>query len=408
MTKYNYIFAFALSALLFSACGDSDNASEYPITSIGNLDGIAISTTVDGRAYSQGRNNAKTRTDFGLATKVGDGQIIYTWVDDAGGSSIAAMANLSNPPTATTTEAAHNGHYWPIRNCTSYTQTYYSDNMGIEHNVLRLYSTTKEIGYPKDGHSINIYAIHNNYTAHTIMHTAIDSLEFSEVNNRYSHTVEIDQTSMTNYAKSDLLWGRKIGQGATKDTIHLPMWHMLSNIVITYHSDMDLNLLNQITDIKLRGAFRTCDFLVNRDSLWLIDGSTIKGNSYTSTYSNMFPIKISNDFGTGRLNEAIILPQTVDTAEFLSFTTPKNTYIYEWRGKTNGVKFEKGKQYIFTIDIDTTGFGIVASVCDWNMGTTTTIPNLEMAKGANGTTLNESKVIVPRTLLKCVPRKKDE
>jgi hypothetical protein len=265
-----------------------------------------------------------TRTNFNLATSISDGEVVNVWVDDANNGGAI-------------TELYTSYHYKA--------QSYQNIGDATKKHVLT-YDGSAPQGKPvfPESNKVNIYAVH-----------------FSDVlsegygipmggSRDVTHKVSYSQVQQTDYAKSELLWGKRTNV-APSMMIALPFYHMMSNIVVQFPTNQDLNLLNMIDKITINGTKRSCTATISRD---------------TVTFSNLTdigPIEIAHDFGRDRMNEGIIIPQTVTCPEFIELTTVDGrVFVFS----VVGYAFEPGHQYTFNISVNTTGFEITCpQITDW-------------------------------------------
>ncbi len=154
-----YIF-FAAALLSLAAC---------------NKDGTRPSDTLVEICLTSSLGS-QTRATHGLDTQIGSGETVRVWVDDAGtGGSL------------------------------------YEDNALTVGSDGTLSGETT-MYYPVTGNTVDIYAVHGNFSDFTW-------------GGAVTHSVAQDQSSSAGYAQSDLLWGRLTSVARTKSAVTLTFSH---------------------------------------------------------------------------------------------------------------------------------------------------------------------------------------
>jgi hypothetical protein len=304
-------------ALLFMACSSDD------VSTSDNIDGRNLTTNGVPIEIVPNVIEPVTRTDFDLGTSISDGEIVHVWVDD--------------PNAATTAEYLRYSSYHYKA------QSYQALGSETKSHVLTYNGANATPTFPQSG-LINVYAYHWSDVQDENLILARGA------SRSVTHRTQYSQVQQTDYAKSDLLWGKVEGAIASRG-VTIPFRHKLSNIVVRFDNEENLNLLNTITKIKINGVYRTATMTYSRDTVIL------------TNYTDKGSIEIAHDFGKGRLNEGIILPQTVTSGEFIELSTDDGrTFVYS----LVDYEFKPGHQYTFYIKVNTKGFEITCpQITDW-------------------------------------------
>lgn len=218
--------------------------------------------------------------------------------------------------------------------------------------------------FPVEETSINLYAFHINEKGTPSL--SGDKYPSSQL----THQVAQDQQSSTNgYAKSDLLYAKtsltKENAKSNGGAVALPFKHLLSKIEVVLKKDVSLENATisnvEILNTKLEGTFtpsKTAEFSV-----------TVSGSEGDN------PIKIDRDItdssGSDKLNEAIIIPQTIsEGTAFIRVTLSTGsvlTYLLDdGNSGTSSVSFASGAKYRYTITAKLTGLTVTSSISSWS------------------------------------------
>ena len=185
-----------------------------------------------------------------------------------------------------------------------------------------------------------------------------------------THQIAQDQQSSTDgYAKSDLLYAKtsltKENAKSSGGAVALPFKHLLSKIEVVLKKDVSLENATiskvEILNTKLEGTFtpsKTAEFSV-----------TVSGSEGDN------PIEIDRDItdssGSDKLNEAIIIPQTIsEGTAFIRVTLSTGsvlTYLLDdGNSGTSSVSFASGAKYRYTITAKLTGLTVTSSISSWS------------------------------------------
>lgn len=218
--------------------------------------------------------------------------------------------------------------------------------------------------FPTEETSINLYAFHINEKGTSGL--SGDNYPSSQL----THQVAQDQQSSTNgYAKSDLLYAKtsltKENAKSSGGAVALPFKHLLSKIEVVLKKDVSLGNAAiskvEILNTKLEGTFtpsKTAEFSV-----------TVSGSEGDN------PIEIDRDItdssGSDKLNEAIIIPQTIsEGTAFIRVTLSTGsvlTYLLDdGNSGTSSVSFASGAKYRYTITAKLTGLTVTSSISSWS------------------------------------------
>lgn len=217
--------------------------------------------------------------------------------------------------------------------------------------------------FPGTGNNIDIYAVHGNFTN---PFSKDDAFPTSAV----EYKVEGDQSSETNYIKSDLLYAceKGVARNGNPTSVNLNFYHMLSKLELAIKIGAGTPTLVssdavQLKDVMLNGKFtpsktenmsdqsKRAAMLSNANNAW----NMILGQ------------QTCTDFAAENVvyNEAILVPQEMGGKKLtfklsdggaLTYTIPENT------------TFESGKKYQYHITLNLTGITVTSNIEDWGSG----------------------------------------
>ena len=240
----------------------------------------------------------QTRAAHGLDTQLKEGEAIHVWVDDA---ATDEPLYTNNTLTAGSDGALTGG------------ETMY---------------------FPATGNNASIYAIHGNFAENT------DYTNFWGA--EQTHTVMQDQRSDgIGYAQSDLVYCKlfNVSRNGNPTTVGLTFEHLLSKVEVVLvegagnPSISKVEILNTLLEATFTPA--------KTDETVTVTASGTTGDN---------PIEIDADLDGTTLNEAVIVPQTLNKGtEFIRITTPDgDKLVYSLPADKT---FESGKKYRFTITV---------------------------------------------------------
>lgn len=281
---------------LFSACTSDDGVLQederVPIT---------ISTAI-----------SPTRSTTTQDTQIAEDQLVYLWGFKQSGS---GAAEFSNSYFTDVTD------YWLTK--------VKSDGSLIGS------SFTEKYYYPTE--ALTMVGIHGNFTA-------VDG----SVGNADTHNVYADQSTLSNYAQSDLLHWSAYDLSSSSTAISAQFNHKLCKIVVVLESNLytaaDLN--NAL--VTFNGVKPTITMTPQTGAL-----GTVSGTATTIT-----PYKSDNIH-----REAIIPPQD-KPAEFITVTM--NGYTTTATPDKPTTAFVANTKYIYTITVNKTGITLKTSIEAWN------------------------------------------
>lgn len=281
---------------LFSACTSDD----------GVLQGnervpINISTAI-----------SPTRSTTTQDTQIAEDQLVYLWGFKQSGSGAAEFSNSYFTDVT---------YYWLTK--------VKSDGSLIGN------SFTEKYYYPTE--ALTMVGIHGNFTA-------VDG----SVGNADTHNVYADQSTLSNYAQSDLLHWSAYDLSSSSSAISAQFNHKLCKIVVVLESDIytaaDLNKAL----VTFNGVKPTITMTPQTGAL-----GTVSGTATTIT-----PYKSDNIH-----REAIIPPQD-KPAEFITVTM--NGYTTTATPDKPTTAFAPNTKYIYTITVNKTGITLKTSIEAWN------------------------------------------
>lgn len=302
--KIKDIIAIASVALMTVGCNSVDEAQQE-----GRVP-ILLRAVVEGTATGQTRTPAAT-TATTQDTEFLPGELVDAYVFLSDGST----------PLATGTDPGTN----PLKlNAT-----------GTTGDLTPVSSTEPKYYYPTDGSPVNIYAVH------------------PSVGSGDPFSVETDQTTDDNYAKSDLCYNATDTYTRQTGSQTLLFNHVLSKIVVRITTNISGATLP--TAVKLMACKTTA-----------ITYPTGTAPDYTlDAASDPATITMAMTTASGTATgAAVIPPQTIAAgASFLAFSVPGvGPMVYPMPAATT---FESGKRYTYDIRVDNVGITATTNVTDW-------------------------------------------
>lgn len=309
-----------VATLMFTACSKEDNSGD----------------NWDGRLHLSSGVATLTRSTHNLDEKIAQSETVWLYVDGSKTDKDAVQ--------------------------------YYGKQ--ITANGNNGFTDAGSMYFPTEETSINLYAFHINEKGTPGL--SGDNYPSSQL----THQIAQDQQSSTNgYAKSDLLYAKtsltKENAKSSGGAVALPFKHLLSKIEVVLKKDVSLENATiskvEILNTKLEGTFtpsKTAEFSV-----------TVSGSEGDN------PIEIDRDItdssGSDKLNEAIIIPQTIsEGTAFIRVTLSTGsvlTYLLDdGNSGTSSVSFASGAKYRYTITAKLTGLTVTSSISQWSGNNTST------------------------------------
>jgi len=198
--------------------------------------------------------------------------------------------------------------------------------------------------YPLDNDPIDFYAIHPYFSG-------------MSVGNISDFSVKTDQTILSNFLNSDLLYSQKKDVVKGTNPVSLLFYHKLSKITFTVKAGQGVSLEN----------------LSEVDILNLLPQTTINpvNGDITAAVGTSATIKAYNVLGSTESQitgiSAIVVPQTftADTENgkrLFRFLVDEKEFFYTPR---TDMVFESGKKYNYVITITNSGLEVTSSIEDW-------------------------------------------
>jgi hypothetical protein len=320
MKVFNYILTMALGIFALASCSSNDDAT----STVDSKNGKEIKL-----GYAV---NGMTRSTYNLDTKLTGGAYVYAWIYDTG--------NVSGSSGGT--ESALYG-------ATTYQH--------ITGNILTPLNTTGSTifrTYPMNQHTINIYAVHGNFSG-------ILSQDMDYPTSALTYSVLTDQTTESSYAASDLMYGKRLDAYATEDTVALTFKHLLSKIIVVPKVDASAGFT--IKKVVIMNTIPTATLTFNTTNRTIAPTVVVNGSAKDISIS----CDASTYTGADIDNEGIIIPQTVASGtKFLKVTLSNGTtYIYTL---PSSMTFEAGKSYRFTVQLKESDISVGYTVDNWAAG----------------------------------------
>jgi len=221
--------------------------------------------------------------------------------------------------------------------------------------------------YPSNNGNVGIYAYYPGQSTELVPATARE-----RTTGLIAFTVQQDQTTLANYALSDLMYAKKDTQVRTKDPVTLTFNHLLTKITLVVKSDGHFQTDHlkdadvTIENTKLKANFNFKDGEIK---------TTSAGNYTFATDNTVKPITILKDLvqanvtpTSGQTGSCIIVPQKVAAgADFIKVAlTNGGTYIY--KVPAGGYTFEPQKEYKFTVTLTNTEIKLQTEITEWGTG----------------------------------------
>lgn len=215
--------------------------------------------------------------------------------------------------------------------------------------------------FPETGNNVDIYAIHGNFAQDA------DFTNFWGTEQTYS--VEKDQRtgqSTDGYAKSDLVYAKStdVSRNGNPTTVNLIFTHLLSKVEVVLVRGEGYPNINkvEILNTKLDAKF-TPD--KTKENITVTVSGT-EGENPIEIDKDLTSSKnaAGNDESKKKLNEAVIVPQTLASGTaFIRVTTNESgALIYRLKQETT---FNPAKKYRYTVTANLTGLEVTATITPW-------------------------------------------
>lgn len=206
---------------------------------------------------------------------------------------------------------------------------------GTGGDLTAVSSTEPRYYYPTDGSNIKICAVH----------PSVDSAD--------PFSVETDQTTEANYAKSDLCYSATGSYSRQIGSHTLIFSHVLSKIVVNIVNNY--NTSNPSTAVLHANTTTAITYPTGTTPDYTLAAASVPG-AITMALS-----------GTGNTvsGEAIIPPQTIAAeSPFITFNIiGLGPMIYPLPVATN---FASGKKYVYTVTVTQIGLQVTTNITDWD------------------------------------------
>lgn len=171
-----------------------------------------------------------------------------------------------------------------------------------------------------------------------------------------SFTVQTDQSSVSGYQNSDLMYATKATDLAKGPTHNLTFNHALSKIIVNIEAGTgvdDDDITSQVSAVKIKNTKPTAGFAITNGA----PGAITESGSVTD-------IEI---MGTKTSNEGIIVPQTVAAGAFIEVTYNGTQYTYNLGASKT---FNPGEQYTYELTLNASGISLKSlKINNWTEGT---------------------------------------
>ncbi len=309
------LFTFVAAAFCLTACTNEDSMS----------DGW------DGRLHLSSSIVQQTRATFDLDVKINENEKVWLYIDGTGTG----------------------------------TPNYYAETLTATSSNGFTVADSKDLFFPANEESINLYAFHINPTG------SLTTMPNDYPTSQLTHKVEQDQSTIANYAKSDLLYSKetktKQDVKAASGTVTLTFKHLLSKIEVVLKKgkggdDITISKV-EILNTKLEATFTPAKATAI--------GDVTVGTNSSETISDANPIEIGHEFTSGSgdvLNEAIIVPQTLASGTAFIRITLQNGGVLTY-SLGAGTTFATNMKYKYTITANLTDLNVESEITPWDSGT---------------------------------------
>lgn len=265
----------------------------------------------------------QTRNSHNLDTQLKNGELVHVWVDDA---KTDKELYADNTLTAGDQGALTGG------------ETMY---------------------FPETGNGVDIYAIHGNFA---------QDADFTNFwTTEQTHSVAQDQRTgqgIDGYAQSDLVYAQVLDQARTKQAVNLTFTHLLSKVEVVlvrgkgYPNIDRVEILNTKLEAKFTPAKAEGDITVTVSGTEGENPIEIDKDLTSKTNA------AGNDESKKKLNEAVIVPQTLASGTaFIRVTTNEGgALIYKLKQETT---FAPATKYRYTVTANLTGLEVTATITPW-------------------------------------------
>ena len=317
----------ALLLLLTASCSKDSDTSENPSNPDNPSQEIELRLTT--KVGEQTRAYTQTQS-----TQLTAGETVYAWVDDHGLGTEHVKA-------------------WTLT-C---------------QNDQSLSSTNKHY-FPASGNTVDVYALHGNFTAPTEGTTTWS--------NTLTHSIETNQSTAGNLEKSDLLFAREQDLARDNNAKVLHFAHELSKVEIYLVAGtgiVDADITN--ATVKLLNVLPTANVSLNKSGTpdaAITASGTATAISARMQYATDVTVNVGTTAAPDNKNayafgEAIVVPQYFDTTndgngdaqQFLEVSMPSGIKLYTSTKR----QFEKGKRYSYNVTVNSTELVLTSTISDW-------------------------------------------
>lgn len=201
--------------------------------------------------------------------------------------------------------------------------------------------------YPVDPVNVDFFAIHPYKST-------------ASLSSVYDFEVLPDQTTLTNYYNSDLLYSFVDNIERTRNAVPMVFNHKLSKISLTIKEGTQIDLTN-LTNVEMMNVQYQIGLTTSDGSLVPVAGNETTIRLYGVRGVTGSETQVSGITG-------IIVPQsfvTDGTKQLFRLTINGIDYFYR---PENGILYEEGKIYNYTLTVNNTGIVVTSSIEDWLPG----------------------------------------
>lgn len=300
---------YTMAALALAACSNDEN--------LDNLNGPVELRLTSGL-------EVQTRATHGLDDKLGTGEKVHVWVDDAGNSD----------------------ELYPNNTLTS----------GADGTL----TGGETMYFPESGNRVNIYAVHGNFG------TGTNFTNFWET--EQTHSVAQDQRSNGDgYAQSDLVYAKKTDVARRNTTVNLEFQHLLSKIEVVLVSGAGSPSISKVEILNTKLDAKFIPSKTKEEAFTVAASGELNQENPIEIDTDLTPKADADgdDESKKKLNEAIIVPQRLDAnTEFIRITTTEGGELV-YKIPAEGRTFEAGKRYRYTITANLTELTIRSEFYFW-------------------------------------------
>lgn len=227
----------------------------------------------------------------------------------------------------------------------------------VYDNALLTADGNGNFSYESDGQTVLYYPVEAGNVDFYAVHPYAEAVNLGSV---MSFKVIEDQSVLTNYYNSDLLYSQKKDLSKTSSAVPLVFNHKLSKISFLVKQGAGIDL-SELTGIQIMNVLSDINMDVTSGALIPVSGANTDINVYGVKGTTGEETQVSG-------MAAIIVPQSfVTDGSKQLFRLVINGVSFYYKPSV-GILFEEGKAYNYTLTVNNTGIEVTSSIVDWLPG----------------------------------------